>query len=169
MRRLIAVDHEACTGCKTCELVCSLFHLGQFDLERSAIRVMRKEERGLVLSVPLVCQQCEPAPCIEVCATEAISRESEHGALIIDEEKCSACGECVSACPIGCIFVDSERGTAVSCDLCGGQPQCVAFCHSHCLTYDTYDISNERHGTQHLLKVLDKENLWAIMPGGRDR
>lgn len=104
---------------------------------------------------------------MEACAAEAISRRPENGALVIDVEKCSACGDCVSACPIGCIFVDDESDTAVSCDLCGGQPQCVAFCHSHSLTYEAYDTSNEKHGMGRLLEILDKENLSAMLLGAK--
>jgi len=33
MTPLIVVNHESCTGCKTCELVCSLSHYGECNPE----------------------------------------------------------------------------------------------------------------------------------------
>lgn len=36
--------------------------------------------------------------CIKVCKFDAISRD-ENGRIVIDEEKCTACGACVEECP----------------------------------------------------------------------
>jgi len=37
--------------------------------------------------------------CIKVCPFDAISRDKDTGAIVISEEKCTACGKCVEACP----------------------------------------------------------------------
>lgn len=37
--------------------------------------------------------------CAKVCQFDAISMDSETGLPIVDEEKCTACGACVKACP----------------------------------------------------------------------
>lgn len=169
MPQFIAVDHSVCTGCRECEVVCSLYHFGECNPERSAIRVIRKEKDGLVTSLPLVCQQCEQPPCIEACPTEALSRESEPSALTVDQESCSGCGDCVEACPAGCIFMDNKRNVAVCCNLCSGQPQCVALCHSSCLTLSDSNATSGEERVQSLARILEKENLWGSMArkGGR--
>jgi len=129
----VAVNSSLCTGCRECEVVCSLYRHGECNPARSAIRVIRREKEGLVYCVPLLCQQCEDAPCLESCPAGALSRNSERGNILVDEEKCTGCQACLDACPAGCIFLDKDRNVATCCDLCGGEPQCVTLCHSHCL------------------------------------
>ncbi|MFC2022336.1 4Fe-4S dicluster domain-containing protein, partial [Chloroflexota bacterium] len=155
--RLIAVDYETCTGCRTCEVVCSLYHFGECNPRKSAIRVIRKEQDGLPFCLPLVCQQCEPAPCIDACATGALWREQAGDTLTIDEEKCNACGSCVDSCPASCISINDETNVPIVCDLCGSQPQCVAFCHSGCLTHVYRDDVTEKHKIERLAGILDRE------------
>jgi len=70
---------------------------------------------------------------------DAISIDSRTGAVLIDESECTACGDCVTHCPFNTngrvIFVIAERGTAIKCDLCGGEPQCVEICPTDALTF----------------------------------
>jgi carbon-monoxide dehydrogenase iron sulfur subunit len=132
--RYVAVDSAVCTGCRECEVVCSLAHLGECRPGGSAVRVARRERDGLVDSLPRVCQQCEPAYCVQACPTEALTRTNGGSWVAVDSGLCSGCGECTAACPAGCIFLDDVRQIAVCCDLCGGSPECVEFCHSKCLT-----------------------------------
>jgi carbon-monoxide dehydrogenase iron sulfur subunit len=59
----LVVQPENCTGCKSCMLACSFAHTNAFSYRDSRIRVVKDESRGQ--STPLVCRQCEDAPCIE--------------------------------------------------------------------------------------------------------
>ena len=47
----------------------------------------------------LFCMNCQPseAPCLKVCRENAI--EVLGGAITINNEKCTRCGDCVEACP----------------------------------------------------------------------
>jgi carbon-monoxide dehydrogenase iron sulfur subunit len=84
--------------------------------------------------VPLVCNQCEDAPCLTVCPTEAIHRESREGPVMLAPERCIGCKACVMACPFGMVHLGQDGITAVKCDLCadrlaeGRQPACVEAC-----------------------------------------
>lgn len=155
MPQFVAVDHKVCTGCKECEVICSLHHFGECNPERSAIRIIRRERNGLVEPLPLVCQQCEEAPCIEACPTDALSRENPMAVITVDKEKCTGCGECHDACPAGCIFIDIREDVAICCDLCGGQPQCIDLCHSNCLKLAEGDKENKDR-VINLATVLEK-------------
>lgn len=165
MTRFIAVNHLPCTGCKTCEVVCSLQHYGECSPEKSAIRVVRREKNGLVFALPLVCQQCEPAPCIKACPSNVLSRR-ESGGVLVDWDNCSACGFCVDACPAGIMSIDAEKKSAVSCDLCGGQPRCAPFCHAGCLT-ETDSKADSNDNATHLAKIIEQEGLQDSLPGRR--
>ncbi len=169
MSGFIAVNHLRCTGCKTCELVCSLYHFGECSPEKSAIRVIRKEKDGLVSCVPLVCQQCTSAFCIEACPNEALYREKGKNTLTIDKENCSACGLCVAACPAGCISIDDESKDVICCDLCGGEPRCVYFCHAHCLTAQDSSEAGGKGKVENIVRILEQEGLRESLPGRRAR
>jgi carbon-monoxide dehydrogenase iron sulfur subunit len=167
MSRFIAVDREHCTGCQTCELLCSLYHFGECNPQKSAIDIIRRERDGLVFCLPLVCQHCEPAPCIEACPTGALSRDEEKGILTLDKDECTACELCVEACPIGCISLNSNQDSIIACDLCGGDPQCVPACHAHCLTVVDTNQRNDRQNAEYLARVLEQEDLLSYIPGRR--
>jgi carbon-monoxide dehydrogenase iron sulfur subunit len=165
MPQFISVDHSVCTGCRTCEVVCSLHHFGECNPARSAIRVIRREKGGLVSSFPFVCQQCKQASCIEACPSQALSRKSEDDPLTVDEERCSACGNCTDACPAGCIFLDNQRNLAICCDLCGGQPQCIPSCHSHSLTLGSSNEAGNQNRIERLASIQEAEDLRGSVPG----
>jgi Fe-S-cluster-containing hydrogenase component 2 len=107
-------------------LICSFSHTQAFSYQSARVRIEKDEARGR--STPIVCRNCKKAPCIEACPVEAISRLEPEGYVVLKEAECVGCGECVSACPFGAIRLDKEKGIALKCDLCGGDPQCVRVC-----------------------------------------
>lgn len=135
MTRVLAIDHEKCTGCRMCELACSSSKEGEFVPDRSRIRVIDNRLEGW--SRPAVCLQCEEPMCMAVCPEHAISRmTTEQGDYVVkvDFDKCSACRKCMVACPFGAMgFFPGLK--AVKCDLCNGSPQCVKFCFYDCLHF----------------------------------
>lgn len=167
MNRFIALDHMACTGCKTCEMICSLIHFGQCNSSKSAIRVIRQEKNGLVFCLPLVCQHCAPAPCIEACPFEAISRSGDGNSLLLNKDQCNECGLCTEVCPIGCISVDKDTGRLVACDLCAGEPQCVPACHAGCLTEAVRSRTDRKKEIVRITGILDEAHLADRIPGRR--
>ncbi|OGP50836.1 MAG: hypothetical protein A2Y79_14125 [Deltaproteobacteria bacterium RBG_13_43_22] len=164
MSAFISVNHSVCTGCRTCEVVCSLHHFGECNPEKSAIRVVRREKGGLVFSLPLVCQQCEQAFCLEACPTEAIRRENQGFPLLFDREKCTECGMCTEACPAGCLSLDQQTHRLIACDLCGGRPQCIPLCHSNCLTLENGDETDDPKRVERLAGILEAEGLTENVP-----
>ena len=115
-----------CTGCRMCELVCSFTHYKIFNPSLSRIRVVTQESK--LIDFPVTCRQCQDPICQEVCPTQAISRDNHLGVNRIDHERCMGCGECVTACPFGAIYIPAGENIPISCDLCGGDPQCVTYC-----------------------------------------
>jgi Fe-S-cluster-containing dehydrogenase component len=130
-RQALVVNAKACTGCRTCETVCSMIKTGKIYPQMARIGVERDPFKGRF--VLHICRQCSVPDCLKACPEEAIGISPRTGAVIIDGKKCDGCGNCIEACPYQVIGFDDENKQAFKCDLCGGQPNCVRFCPSHAL------------------------------------
>lgn len=133
MKKALVIQPEKCTGCRTCEMVCSMVHTKEFNPMRSRISVFNFEKAGF--STPIVCQQCSDAACMEICPVHAISKDQETGAMIVDHDKCIKCKMCTIACPFGATIYDWEMDVVAKCDFCHGKPQCAEFCPSGAISY----------------------------------
>jgi Fe-S-cluster-containing hydrogenase component 2 len=150
----VMIDSKKCTGCHMCELACSAWHEGAYRPSVSRLNVdvnpTTISVRGRT-SLQTACAKSEA-----ICPVDAIRREevTVHipGAepttglvLRVDESLCTNCGSCYDVCPRGVIFEHPERHVAVKCDLCEGEPQCVAFCQNpHVLAVSLHLSKTER-------------------------
>jgi len=140
MAKTLYIDYQKCTGCRLCELVCAVFHDGISNPARSRIKVMKWEAEGLY--IPMTCQQCQDAPCMNVCPVKAISRDEELGRLFIDYDVCIGCRSCVAVCPFGAMNFNIKDKQVFKCDLCDGDPQCVRFCEEKAIDFlEVDDVS----------------------------
>jgi carbon-monoxide dehydrogenase iron sulfur subunit len=121
----IARDFLKCSGCRKCETACSLFHEGRIWPEASRVRVFMLVPGA---EVPHLCVQCEDYPCVNSCPMGALSTSRRTGAVLVDEEKCTACGACIKACPGRIPHLHPVKKTILICDLCDGSPQCTKVC-----------------------------------------
>lgn len=156
--KVLFVDPAKCTGCRNCELVCSVFHSGVSNPARSRIRVLKWEEIGLYL--PLTCQHCETPLCTEVCPTKACHKDLENQRVIIDPKKCIGCKTCIMTCPFCHPFFDSVDRVTYKCDYCDGNPQCVLFCNPKAITYveaDRINVPIKREAATRLTLFLKRE------------
>lgn len=131
--KVLMIDYEKCTGCRLCELVCSVKHDGVSNPIRSRIKVMKWEMEGLY--IPMSCQQCQDAPCQNACPMGAISRNEELARVEVDYDICIGCRTCVSVCPFGAMSFNTIDGKVIKCDLCDGDPQCARFCDIKAVEY----------------------------------
>ena len=143
MEKILAVDYEKCTGCRLCELVCSVKHEGASNPARSRITIAKWEFKGIM--VPMVCNQCETAPCVSVCPMNARHRDEELNRITVDYDRCIGCKTCITACPFGAIGFDPVDAKVISCDLCDGYPTCADFCETGALRYvEASDVNKKR-------------------------
>jgi len=118
-------NYELCSGCRRCEIACSLFHEGEIWPEASRVRIFMFVPG---VEVPHLCFQCEDYPCVEACPAEALSVDEKTGAVKVEVSKCTACGVCIEACPGRVPHLHPSGNYMVICDLCNGQPKCVEAC-----------------------------------------
>ncbi|OGV65860.1 MAG: hypothetical protein A2498_09980 [Lentisphaerae bacterium RIFOXYC12_FULL_60_16] len=164
MKGAIVVKVDRCQGCKTCELACAVEHAKSQRLESAihetpppASRV--SVEQGDGFAVPLQCRQCEDAPCVAVCPTQALHRTDPELPVLIDHDQCVGCHACVLACPFGVIRMDRHARAIIKCDQCyerverGELPACVEACPVRALEFKSLDqVAREKRGA-YLLQI----------------
>lgn len=143
MSKGLEVDLDKCTGCRLCEMACSMAHSYGLNPHMSRIKVEMFDVPEIMGTV--VCKQCEePAPCQEACPVDVITRDSETSAIQVDMEGCISCGQCLEACPIDAVRYTPDEEKALICDLCDGDPECVKICPPDCIEIkDIEDIGRD--------------------------
>ena len=150
-------EYSLCTGCITCEMMCSLLHDGCVGLQHNRIFLETGRIKEMVHTIHS-CQQCDDHPCYEACPKKdsAMCIDGETGIVYIDEENCIGCGKCQKACrftPSRINLVKSKDKTqrkAKKCDLCWDMedgPQCIKWCPAMCLALSDGPIPWE-NGTE---------------------
>ncbi len=132
-KKMLVTDPDRCTGCRLCEIVCSVKHTGVSNPARASIHIIKWDNEGFYL--PMRCQHCQDAPCMAVCPKDAISLDAELDCVTINYDLCIGCKMCVSACPFGAMGFDAQQKRVFKCDLCDGDPQCVRFCDMKAIDY----------------------------------
>ena len=140
----LEIDHEACWGCKTCEVACK-----QENRAADGIKLISVSEEGpgmiggkldFLFRVNL-CRHCDEPPCVDACSEEAIVRRSD-GMVVMDYDLCIGCQLCIEACPYDVIEFDDDKDIAQKCNLChhrvenGLIPACADnVCPAHCIYF----------------------------------
>ena len=151
MSKALYINYEKCTGCRLCELVCAVKHDGISNPARSRIKVMKWEMEGLY--IPMSCQQCQDAPCVNACPVKALSRDEDLARVVVDYDVCIGCRTCVSVCPFGAMSFNTIDRKVFKCDLCEGDPQCVRFCDRKAVDFvspDEVSIEKKRQAAGRL-------------------
>jgi carbon-monoxide dehydrogenase iron sulfur subunit len=150
-RKFVSVDPSKCTGCGICEYACAL-EKGEavWNPIKSRIRVVRVTP---LFNFALACRFCEDAQCVIACPENALAQCEKTGILMVDEKKCKGCDWCIQACPHGGITLHPDKGIAMACDLCDGDPQCVEFCPEEALEVVSTDEEAEKRFTDAMEKL----------------
>lgn len=159
--KALIVNHEKCTGCRRCEMVCSVYHENVLNPTKARIKVEKWEWEGLY--IPMACRQCVDAPCMNVCPVKAISRDEAAAKVEIDQDLCIGCRSCVAVCPFGGMSFNADARKVFKCDLCDGNPQCVRFCDVKAI--DFVDPSRESllRKRDAALKISEAKKLGATL------
>ncbi|MCL4466090.1 MAG: 4Fe-4S dicluster domain-containing protein [Chloroflexi bacterium] len=153
MSKILVVDPKKCVGCRLCEVACSLVKTGRVNPSQARIAVTIFDEEGFYM--PVVCYQCTEAWCKAACPAAAIEKDEKLRRYIVNEERCVGCRICNAACPFGTISFSQKTGKAFKCDLCDGEPTCVAYCPTGALRYEERDATLLSRRTATARKTMD--------------
>ena len=160
MRYGMVIDLRRCVGCQACTIACKQKNATPPNVYYSRVIV---NEVGTFPAakmefLPILCNHCAEAPCVDVCPTGATVKQ-ENGIVTIDTDKCIGCRYCMVACPYNARSfnytelepqfagegltpfelarqADHPVGTVGKCDFCadrvaeGDVPKCVETCPS---------------------------------------
>ncbi|MFH1123760.1 MAG: 4Fe-4S dicluster domain-containing protein [Pseudomonadota bacterium] len=148
-RKSVFRDPDLCVDCKACLIACKVKHMSPPYPTSPAV----SEPRGLNLIhvyqfgpvidgagvnqsfVTIACMHCEDAPCLRVCPTSAIYKDTPTHITMVNRDKCIGCKACLWICPYGAPSFD-EDGKLALCDLCidrlreGKKAACEATCQA---------------------------------------
>ena len=132
----LLIDTSKCSsGCDACVRGCNTEH-GIDDSGDDATRAqwirkidLKDNLTARETSVPMMCQHCDSAPCVDVCPTGASFKRAD-GIVLVNKHTCIGCRYCMMACPykarsyIHEVLTDQKpsaprgKGTVESCTLC---------------------------------------------------
>jgi Fe-S-cluster-containing dehydrogenase component len=185
MARLsLLVDVTKCSGCHNCFLACRDEYFGNDypgysaaqPLEGQYWMQVKEVERGTwpkpkLDYIPLPCQHCETAPCIDAAADGAVYRRKD-GVIIIDPQKAKGQKDIVSSCPYRVIWWNSELQLPQKCTMCAHMldagesvPRCVEACPTGALLFgDLDDAKSEISQAMAALKTEDYHPEYQTAP-----
>lgn len=190
----MVIDLKHCDGCTgldvppQCTQACIQAHF--VPKGQQWIQVFTSElPGGGSYFLPTPCQQCENAPCVNVCPVAATYHDKD-GVVLIDHKRCIGCRMCMAACPYQRRFfnwgtaelppeaalaeysplypVPAVKGTVIKCMFCahmlkdGKLPFCVTGCPRKVLYIGdlTKDIATNGKEIVKLSKFLDENNAY---------
>jgi len=135
LRLSFLLDQTRCIGCHACTVACKSENEVPLGVFRTWVKYI---EKGAIPDARrhfavLRCNQCEDAPCITICPTNALFKRKD-GIVDFDSDACIGCKSCMQACPYDALYIDPATQTAAKCNFCshrvdqGLQPACQIVC-----------------------------------------
>ncbi len=145
------IDHTRCIGCHACSTACKSENEVPLGVHRTYVKYAE------VGTFPQVkrhfqvtrCNQCDDAPCVEICPTSAMHRRPD-GIVDFDKSICIGCKACMAACPYDAIFINPDDHSAEKCNFCahridvGLEPACVTVCPTQAILVGDLDDPGSR-------------------------
>ena len=141
-----AIDLRKCIGCHACTIACKAEHQIPIGVNRCWVKTVEQGTfpRTQRFFLPVLCNQCDEAPCEKICPTNALYKRRD-GIVDLHGDACIGCRACMVACPYDQLFIDPGTHTAEKCNFCANRvenellPACVSVCPTECRIFGDLD------------------------------
>ncbi|MBI2522334.1 MAG: 4Fe-4S dicluster domain-containing protein [Bdellovibrio sp.] len=184
----MVIDLDRCIGCKACAIACKT----EFDTRLGVFRsqvvyndhgTFPNSQRDIL---PWLCNHCENPACTPVCPVDEIDADFKgvkykkaatykrpDGVVLVDQDRCIGCGECIRNCPYSVRSFDPGRkaggndsaNPADKCTLCehrleaGVVPSCVNTCQARARI-----VGNLNDPNSEISQLLKKHKGEVLLP-----
>jgi Fe-S-cluster-containing dehydrogenase component len=102
----MVIDTARCIGCQACTVACKTENQTPGDVWYAPVveYEMGSFPDARMAFLPMLCNQCEDAPCVKACPTRALSRRPD-GIVMYDQDACCGSRACMNACPYGALHI----------------------------------------------------------------
>ncbi len=195
-RWAMVIDLRYCDGCQStgkppqCTEACIEGHFAPEPMEWIQVYEPSLPGGGTQF-VPTPCQQCQNAPCVNVCPVGATFSTPE-GVVLIDQDRCIGCRLCMEACPYDRRFFNwgeppippeatlmeydpmhqapAQKGTVMKCNFCphlaraGRLPYCAQACPNQAIYYGDLEEDLATNGEQvvKLSRLLSGDSSYRL-------
>lgn len=113
------VDQQRCMNCRACETACKMENDLPAGPRWTAVSEIEVTQDGVDRChfLPLPCLHCGDPACLKACPTGAISKRPGDGIVLVDQNKCIGCRQCLWACEFG-VPQFGNNGKMQKCTLC---------------------------------------------------
>ncbi|MFW9877342.1 MAG: 4Fe-4S dicluster domain-containing protein [Candidatus Thorarchaeota archaeon] len=152
----MVIDQERCIGCEACTIACKAENKTtnywiKVETQGSAVKDSpRGNFPNLTMDfLPKLCNHCEHPPCVDSCPDDALIKRDD-GIVILNQDLCTGCLSCLTACPYNIIVFDDDNNLPGKCNFCahrvdqGLEPFCVICCEGQAMYFGDINDSNSR-------------------------
>ena len=167
----MVIRQSLCIDCELCVVACDTTNNVPEGNYRT--RILTKKYTGKldkqVEFIPVLCNQCNDAPCVRACPTRATYKDAVTGIVRMESKKCIGCKTCMLACPYDARYFNVEKKAVDKCDFCWetrlskGEKQtaCSAACPTGTRTFG--NLTDPENIVYKLVHQLE-EQVWVLRP-----
>lgn len=163
----MVIVQDKCTGCRACEKACSKewdISAEQGEFRTKVLYAGQAQSNNSKMTwLPVLCNQCDNAPCVKVCPTKASYKREEDGIILVEASKCIGCKTCLVACPYDARYYAEEKHTVDKCTFClpriekGLMPACVEHCNQQVRYFG--DLNDPESSVSKILKEVSSYHV----------
>lgn len=142
----ILFDRDRCISCFACMVQCKMKNNVPEGLTLNWLSAVGpvaydRPDNPHIATKYQPCEHCTDPKCVPVCPCDALHVREKDNLVLLDEDACCGCGNCIMACPWQVPVLNPATRKIMKCDYCedrvseGKEPACVTGCTAKALKF----------------------------------